>query len=72
MPLGNQSRRKDILQPFKIFYSLGPDMVGQPRGHRWRLGLPALGRAAAVGGFRLRERLAQAGMGQTEIIVDMM
>ena len=23
MPLGNQSRRKDILQPFKIFYSLG-------------------------------------------------
>src|SRR5215470_6064350 len=23
MPLGNRSRRKDILQPFRIFYSLG-------------------------------------------------
>jgi len=22
MPLGNRSRRKDILQPFRIFYSL--------------------------------------------------
>src|SRR5215831_5153501 len=24
MPLGNRSRRKDILQPFRIFYSLAP------------------------------------------------
>src|SRR2546430_344214 len=24
MPLGNRSRRKDILQPFRIFYSLVP------------------------------------------------
>src|SRR6266478_7418967 len=33
----------------------GPDMVGQPRGHGWCLGLPALGRAAAVGGLGLRQ-----------------
>src|SRR5712691_9207536 len=48
-----------------------PDVVGQPRRHRWRLGLPPLGRAAAVGGLGLRQGQAQAGMGQTEIIVHM-
>jgi hypothetical protein len=36
MPLGNRSRRKDILQPFRIFYSL-------PRGgHFAALEEPAL------------------------------
>src|SRR5262249_25590959 len=49
----------------------GPDVLSQPRRHRGRTGPPRLGRADALGGFRLRERLAQAGMGQTEIIVDL-
>jgi hypothetical protein len=32
MPLGNRSRRKDILQPFRIFYSLVPASVrSRPR-----------------------------------------
>src|SRR5215471_17085055 len=36
MPLGNRSRRKDILQPFRIFYSLAlpcqrPNRPGQYR-----------------------------------------
>ena len=30
-------------------------MVGQPRRYRWHLGLPALGRTAAVGGLRLEQ-----------------
>src|SRR2546427_6262016 len=49
----------------------GPHMVGQPRGHRWRLGLPALGRAAAMGGLGLRQGQTYAGMGQTEIVIGM-
>jgi hypothetical protein len=40
----------------------GPHMVGQPRGHRGRLGLPALGRAAAVGGLGPRQEQAYTAM----------
>src|SRR5712692_2527203 len=36
----------------------GPHMVGQPSDHRWRLGLPPLGRAVAMGGCGLRQRQA--------------
>src|SRR5262249_50349090 len=49
----------------------GPHVIGQASGPRWGTGPPRLGRAEALGRFRLRERLAEAGMGQTEIIVDM-
>src|SRR5499427_10341694 len=48
-----------------------PDMVRQPRRHRWLLGLPPLGRTVAVGGQGLRQRLAYGGVWQTEIIVHM-
>ena len=46
-------------------------MVGQPRRHGRRSWLPALGRAAAVGGLGLRQGQAQAGMWQAEIIIDL-
>jgi hypothetical protein len=43
-------------------FAQGPHMVGQPRGHRGRLGLPALGRAAAVGGLGPRQEQAYTAM----------
>ena len=47
-----------------------PDMVGQRRRHRRRLELPLLGRARPFGQLRLRQGLAQGGMRQAEIVVD--
>src|SRR5262249_51063039 len=49
----------------------GPHPIRQPSSHRWRPWLPLLGGATPVGRQGLRQRLAYAGMGQTEIIVHM-
>src|SRR5205823_6859503 len=46
-----------------------PDVIGQPRGHRWGPRLPQLGRARPIGGLGLREGLAQTAMGQDEIVI---
>src|SRR5437667_10054564 len=46
-----------------------PDVIGQPRGHRWGPRLPQLGRARPIGGLGLREGLAQSAMGQDEIVI---
>src|SRR5499427_9425350 len=48
-----------------------PDMVRQPRRHRWRLGLPPLGRTVAVGGQGLRQRGGYGGVWHKEIILHM-
>src|SRR5215475_1289238 len=48
-----------------------PDLVRQPRRHRWCLGLPPRGRAVAVGGQGLRPRWASGGVWHTEVIVPM-
>src|SRR5207244_8974211 len=48
-----------------------PDMVGQPRRHGGRTGPPLLRGAAAVGGLGRRQRQAQGGGWQTEVIVHM-
>ena len=44
-------------------------MVGEPRRHRRSAGPPQLGCTRAVGGYRLWQGLAYAGMGQAEIII---
>jgi len=46
-----------------------PDVIRQASGHGRRPRLPALGRAVAMGRLGFRERLAQAGMRQAEIVV---
>ncbi len=46
-----------------------PAVLGQARRHHRRTGAPHLGRATAVGGFGTQQRLAQAGMGQTAMII---
>src|SRR2546426_1931906 len=46
-----------------------PDMIGQARCHGWRLRPPPLGRAAAVGGQGLWQRLAYAGMWEAKVVV---
>jgi hypothetical protein len=43
-----------------------PDAISQARRHRWRLGVPHLGRAHSIGSNRFGERLAKAGMMQDE------
>src|SRR5215510_2976952 len=48
-----------------------PHMVGQARRHRRRPWPPLRSRATAVGGLGLGQRQAYAGMGQTEVIIDM-
>src|SRR5712691_7476682 len=48
-----------------------PDLIGQPSGHRWRVRLPRLRRAHAMGGHRLRQGLAYARMREAKIVVDM-
>src|SRR5262244_656490 len=66
-PRGLRPRRHAKEQDF----AHAPDMIRQPRRHRWRLGLPPLGRTVAVGGQGLRQRLAYGGVWQTEVIVHM-
>jgi hypothetical protein len=44
-------------------------MVGEPRHHRRSAGLPQRGGTRAVGGYRLWQGLADAGVRQAEIIV---
>ena len=51
-------------------FSQAPDMIGQPSGHRGRTRLPLLRRARPFGQLRLRQGLAQGGMRQAEIGVD--
>src|SRR4029453_7252952 len=46
-----------------------PDMVGQPRCHRWRARPPHLGRAGPVSELGPWQGLAYAGVGQAEIVV---
>ena len=50
-------------------FAQAPDMVRQPRCHRWCTGLPQLACARAIGCYRLQQRLTQGGMGQAEIVV---
>src|SRR5262249_124943 len=49
----------------------GPHPIRQPRGHRWGPRSPRLGGARPVGRQGLWQRHAEAGMGQAEIIIDM-
>src|SRR2546422_1194458 len=51
------------------YLSQCPDVIGQARRHRWRPRPPLLGRARAIGVYRLRQRLTYAGVRQAEIIV---
>jgi len=44
-------------------------MIGQSGCHRRRAGAPLRGRARAVGGQGLGERLAYAGMAQTKVVI---
>src|SRR5215831_3885435 len=60
-------RRVQLLKAGRFTYN----MIGQPRCHGGRAGPPPRGGARAVGGSRLCQRLAYAGMGQAEIVVDM-
>src|SRR5215510_3164449 len=48
-----------------------PDMVRPSRRHGWRRGPPLFGGARPIGRQRLGPRHAKAGMGQAEIIIDM-
>ena len=48
-----------------------PHVIGQSRRHRRCTRPPHLGRARSVGGNRFGERLAQTGMGQHEIVIDL-
>ena len=48
-----------------------PDVIGQPRGHGRCPRLPRFGRALAMGGPGLGQRLTEAGMGQTKVVIDM-
>jgi hypothetical protein len=51
--------------------SQAPDLIGESCRHRWRARAPHRGGATAVGGNGLRQRLAQAGMGQDEIMISL-
>jgi hypothetical protein len=46
-------------------------VLRQSRRHRWRTGPPLLRGARAVGGFRLWEGLAYAGVGQDKMVIDL-
>src|SRR5215510_2281412 len=48
-----------------------PDAISQARRHRRCTRPPHLGRARAIGSNRFAERLAQTGMGQYEVVVDL-
>ena len=55
--------------PAQEHFAQRPHPISEPRGHGGRTGPPLLSRARAVGRHRLRQRLAQGGMRQAEIIV---
>ena len=48
-----------------------PGVIGQPGHHCWRTGPPHLGGAMAIGWNGLSQRLAQTGMGQHEVVVNL-
>ena len=46
-------------------------MIGQARGHRRGAGPPPLGRARTIGGFGDQQGLAQTGVRQDKIVIDL-